>query len=202
MWNGSAWLNADEITGPYLGSGPVQFKINVTNTGNVDLTNLTVNDSKFGPISLGTSTLASGASTEAQYNLSWVSGQQNNTATVSGSYNGAKYNDSDSAYYYGSNSSIAVKKYVWDGIKWDDADTAPGPYLGTSPVQFKIVVTNTGNVDLSNISVDDNKYGQISLNNTTLVSGASTEAQYNMTWVSDQQNNTADRHPVITTELN
>jgi hypothetical protein len=50
-----------------------------------------------------------------------------------------------------------VEKYVSidGGANWVDADLATGPYLssGTDP-QFKFVVTNTGNVDLANVTPD------------------------------------------------
>ena len=42
---------------------------------------------------------------------------------------------------------------------WQDADAAPGPQtLVGSPVYFRFVVTNTGNVPLSNVVISDNVY--------------------------------------------
>jgi hypothetical protein len=45
------------------------------------------------------------------------------------------------------------------GTSFVDADTAPGPDLsrGTNPI-FKFIVTNTGNVTLSNITLSDSKF--------------------------------------------
>ncbi len=37
---------------------------------------------------------------------------------------------------------------------WEDADSAPGPVFWNDPV-FKFVVTNTGNVTLTGISLQD-----------------------------------------------
>ncbi len=87
--------------------------------------------------------------------------------------------------------SIAVEKYVWDGAGWLDADTAPGPYLlpGTDP-QFRFVVTNGGNVDLSNVDLMDNVYGDIALDGT-LAAGASAEYLLTGTWAAGQHTNTA-----------
>ena len=59
------------------------------------------------------------------------------------------------------NPSIDVEKYVSvDGqVTWEDADSAPGPaVLEGEGVYFKFVVTNTGNVQLSNISLSDNDF--------------------------------------------
>jgi len=87
--------------------------------------------------------------------------------------------------------SIDIEKYVW-GVGWEDADTAPGPSFSSGPVKFKIVVTNTGKVPLIRVNVTDDKYGPITISNTTLAAGAAIEAEYNISWVSGQQVNTAD----------
>ncbi|WP_321420773.1 disaggregatase related repeat-containing protein [uncultured Methanomethylovorans sp.] len=101
VWDGSGWVDADTASGPSISSGPVKFKIVVTNNGEVPLTGVNVTDDRYGPVTLNTTTLAVGASAEAEYNMSWASGQQVNTATASGNYGGKKYTDTDSAYYYG-----------------------------------------------------------------------------------------------------
>ena len=205
VWNGTAWLDADTVTGPYISSDgtsagpsleclPVKFKIIIKNTGNVPLGDVVVTDSKYGKVTLDNSTLDSGASKEATYSLPWASGQQVNIASVSGTYNGTKYNDTDKAYYYGkaaAKPSIDIQKYVYDGSKWLDADTATGPSLSGGPVKFKIVVKNTGTVSLTGITVSDSKYGKVKLSTTTLAAGASTEATYSLSWASGQQVNTA-----------
>lgn len=55
--------------------------------------------------------------------------------------------------------SIQIIKYVSvdNGHTWIDANVSPGPNLpiGVTP-QFKFVITNTGNVPLTNITVNDN----------------------------------------------
>jgi uncharacterized repeat protein (TIGR01451 family) len=53
--------------------------------------------------------------------------------------------------------SLHIEKYVWNGTAYIDADTAgDAPFLvaGTAP-QFKYVVTNTGNVTLTNVTLHD-----------------------------------------------
>jgi hypothetical protein len=57
--------------------------------------------------------------------------------------------------------SIDVKKYVSvdNQATWDDAQTAPGPWVKVgNPVYFKYVVTNTGDAMLSPVRLTDNVY--------------------------------------------
>jgi hypothetical protein len=62
--------------------------------------------------------------------------------------------------------SVNLQKYVSfdNGATWYDADTSPGPryYPDTMPDPvFKFVVTNNGNVPLTNIQVNDDVFGHI-----------------------------------------
>ena len=53
---------------------------------------------------------------------------------------------------------IDVEKYVKDNSAvWQDADSAPGPYIPSSqdPVVFKFALNNTGNVDLIGVNLTD-----------------------------------------------
>ncbi|HUT26821.1 MAG TPA: hypothetical protein VMW85_02075, partial [Methanomassiliicoccales archaeon] len=192
VWNGANWEDADTATGPFLTAGPVQFMINVTNTGNVELTDVTVTDDKYGDVTVP-SVLAAGESVEAMYNMEWVAGQQENSATVTGWFDALneEVTDNDLAHYFGAAPGIDIEKYVWDGDSWEDADTVTGPYLLSGPVEFKIVITNTGNVPLNDIEVDDDMYGGVTLPGTTLAVGAHMDVEYSMAWASGQQANTA-----------
>lgn len=89
--------------------------------------------------------------------LAWQSGQHKNTATVSGSYEDHPKTDEDKAHYFGASESMGVEKAIWDGSAWDDADTGDGPTLlsGSDPL-FKFDVTNTSNVALTDIVLEDN----------------------------------------------
>lgn len=54
--------------------------------------------------------------------------------------------------------SVAIEKYVSvdNGATWDEADVVPGPTATVGDaVQFKVVVTNTGDVTIYNIVVTD-----------------------------------------------
>jgi hypothetical protein len=192
--------DADDPTGPFIPIGSeVTWTYNVTNPGNVNLTDIVVMDDILGIIS----NLVDGDTNNdgiLQPGEVWTytatgtatAGQYANIGNVTGYYNEAPVTDEDPSHYYGSSGEIDIEKYVWNGTGWEDADTVTGPSLSSGPVQFKIIVTNIGNVELTNIVVTDNKYGPVALTTTTLGVGASTEAEYNMTWASGQQVNTAD----------
>ncbi len=65
-----------------------------------------------------------------------------------------------------SKADISISKYVSpdSGVTWISAETAPGPNISSNvQPQFKFVITNTGNVPLSFVSVTDSVYGVISL---------------------------------------
>ncbi len=89
-----------------------------------------------------------------------------------------------------------MEKFVWDGTAWVDADTPPGPTLviGTNP-QFRFVVTNTGNVTLSPVTLTDSVYNALIGAQCTipasLLAGASFTCTITTTWTQGQHTNTA-----------
>jgi len=101
---------------------------------------------------------------------------------------------------------IDVEKYVSvdGGINWEDADSVTGPSLltGNNP-QFKFVVTNIGNVALSNVSLSDSDFnlngvtGDLNTGNSqydigALAAGGSKEVIFTgATWQLGQHTNTA-----------
>jgi len=195
------WVDADSVTGPYLNGATCapQFKIVVTNTGNVALSNVDVTDSVYGNINLN-GTLAVGASATYYVTGTWAQGQHTNVATASGEYTDGNGNtetdtDTDAANYYGANPSIDVEKYVSidGGATWQDADAAPGPTLvvGTNP-QFRFTVTNNGNVTLTNITLTDNTYSLAGCTvPASLAAGASFSCTITVPWAAGQHTNTA-----------
>jgi len=99
--NGQTWVDADTPPGPTL-IGPTipRFEFIVTNTGNVTLTEVTLFDTELGVITSG-GILSPGDSFELIRTGTFALGQQVNTATASGSFNGQIVTDSDSAFYFG-----------------------------------------------------------------------------------------------------
>jgi hypothetical protein len=95
------------------------------------------------------------------------------------------------SYELGPIVSIDVEKYIWSGTDWVDADEATGPHLllGTNP-QFKFILTNPGEVTLSNVDLVDNMYGNIALDGN-LLAGESIEYFLAGSWEAGQHTNVA-----------
>lgn len=103
----SIWDDADSPTGP-TAHYCVRFRYIVTNTGDVTLTNITLEDSDFGYISVpeGKETLPNGETFTVYYpsettSVSAESGQQDNIATATGYYAEDPCSDEDYCHYFG-----------------------------------------------------------------------------------------------------
>ncbi len=194
--NGLTWFDAETPTGPVIYSDvSPQFEFVVTNTGNVPLTQVTVTDSVYGVISVG-GNLDVGASFGIIIIRPWSEGQHENQAVATGSYGAETASASDLSYYLGVQvpaPAIKVTKYVSadNGVTWVSAQTAPGPNISSNvQPQFKFVVTNTGNVPLSLVSLTDSVYGPISLGGNLPV-GASFESTIIVPWSEGPHENEA-----------
>jgi uncharacterized repeat protein (TIGR01451 family) len=114
---GTTWVDADSPTGPTLvntANTDPKFKLVVINTGNVEVTDIEVTDTK-GTADIGDDlsesilSLASGATWSYEYSLAWKAGQQTNTASVEGDYVmvggetevSGTVSDTDNANYFG-----------------------------------------------------------------------------------------------------
>lgn len=165
--SGTTWVDANSAPGPivYSDVNP-QFKYVVTNTGNVDLSDISVTDNIYGTI--GTlPTLLAGETAEWVVTEPWQLGEHENIATVTATFNEETLTDTDNAWYDGEevpNPAISIVKSVSvdGGLTWVDANTSPGPFLPNSmTAMFRYVVTNTGNVPLVNVAVNDSILGLI-----------------------------------------
>jgi hypothetical protein len=197
---GTTWFDANDPSGPTLTAGheaPL-FKFVVANTGNTDLSDVTLNDSAFGPIPVP-GTLAAGASVTAYKTGTWSAGQHTGTATAGGSFTDSAGNTevrsaSDSANYFGANPAIGVTEFVSvdGGTTWFDANSGTGPTLtaGHGAPLFKFVVANTGNTDLSDVTLNDSAFGPIPVPGT-LAAGASVTAYKTGAWSAGQHTGTA-----------
>ena len=194
----NTWFDANTPPGPSIpqGTSPV-FRFVVTNTGNVTLDNVALEDTVLGPITIPITTLAPGETFTVEVTGTWQEGQQANVATVTGDYEGVTHTDTDLAHYVGvvpGLPAIEVEMIVSPdgGNTWFDADTSPGPSIpqGSNPV-FRFVVTNTGNVNLDNITLEDSVLGPITIPTTTLAPEENLTVEVTGTWQEGQQTNVA-----------
>jgi uncharacterized repeat protein (TIGR01451 family) len=165
--------DADSPTGPMVAVGdPVRWTYVVTNTGNAPLTNVTVTDDQVaaadidcdgtggnvvpGPVAAGASftCVANGTAALGQYaNLGTVVGTGPTSTDIDGStVAGQRVTDEDPSHYFGIRPAVDIEKAT-DG---QDADSPTGPMVAVGdPVRWTYVVTNTGNVPLTDVTVTD-----------------------------------------------
>jgi alpha-tubulin suppressor-like RCC1 family protein len=164
------WQDADSAPGPYMNiwNRPVFFKFTIYNTGSVALTSVNLTDTAMTTfytneactiVASFPTTLAAGETKTYYGCLDWASGQHYDEATAVGRPPaGTSVSDSDPAYYSGILPKMDVEKYVKDNLgNWQDADSAPGPYIPSSqdPVIFKFTINNTGLVYLGDVYLLD-----------------------------------------------
>ncbi len=126
-------------------NGSADFTITVTNTGDTALTAVTVSDPSAPGCDLAIGDLAVGADSTHTCSLSGVTSDFTNTASVSaldpiGNFTG----DTDTAFVDVITPGVTISKTP------DTQSVAPN---GTA--NFTITVTNTGDADLSNVTVSD-----------------------------------------------
>ena len=109
--HGVTWYDANSSAeGPIIYEGqPLKYKFVVTNTGDVQLTNITLTDSNYDLKTFDTtvivSPLAAGGSFSFEIGygapqIHAVQGYVKNTVTATGDYNGVTYKDTDVAWYH------------------------------------------------------------------------------------------------------
>ena len=131
--------------GPFIPVGdPVAWTYVVTNTGNVQLTDVTVADDQGVPVAARSGILAPGDSENCFAGGTARAGQYANVGSVDAtSPSGQDVTDSDPSHYFGVRADIDIEK----STNGNDADQAPGPRIPVGdPVTWTYVVTNTGNV--------------------------------------------------------
>jgi large repetitive protein len=168
----------------------VKWTYSLTNTGNVELTGVSVADDQGEVVSCPQSSLAGGTSMVCTASGTAAAGQYSNTATAGGTPPGGlpAQQAQDTSHYYGAGPGIALAKRV-NGL---DAGNPPGPYLlPGETVQWHFVVTNTGNITLTGIAVQDNQLGPIACPGGELGPGAAVTCQAQGTVAVGQYVNTA-----------
>ncbi|MEY2818178.1 MAG: hypothetical protein RL275_1641, partial [Chloroflexota bacterium] len=198
---------ADPIAVPETG-GNVTFTFVVKNTSSEEPVTITsLSDSVYGVLAGDTdckvgTVLAAGASCEFAF-TEWVEGDyesgivHNNVFTaVAEDNDGTEATDDDDAtvIFTDATANIDVEKFVSvnNGTTWHDADLATGPKAAFGQdVQFKFVVTNTGNTTLA-VTLSDSDFDLSACTiPTSLAAGASFECVITVTAQAAQHHNTA-----------
>ncbi|MGN6428530.1 MAG: DUF7507 domain-containing protein, partial [Leifsonia sp.] len=160
-------IKSADLTDPaqYTAGRLVTYSFEVTNTGNVPLTAVDVTETAFTgagtppTISCPTTTLAVGAATTCTATYTIVqadvdAGSVTNTAIASGTPpSGPAVTDASSAVISGSEAPSL------DLVKTADASGVAAPAAVGDPIAYTITVTNTGNVTLEGVSIDDSLLG-------------------------------------------
>ena len=161
-------VDANEAPGVVVEIGkPVVFRYVVKNISSVTIDEVAVTDDVEGPIGCPQRKLAAGETMICEITVSSLAaGAYRNTGTVTGvgpgtvdpdgnPVPGIKVKDSDVANAYVAVSQVVIKKYV-NGLDADTAADAASITAG-STVTFTYVVTNTGNVDLVDLKMSDDR---------------------------------------------
>lgn len=160
MTDGQNWQDAGDSPGPEVEAGvPIWFRFVVTNIGNLELGSMTLSDSVYDTSTCPVpDTLVPGAAFECIIGpFPAVDGVHTNTVTISGVSEGETVTDADTVYYFsGDLPLIEVDKLITTdgGANWrDSAGVEPGHNIA-----FKFVVTNTGNVPLTSLALNDSAF--------------------------------------------
>jgi uncharacterized repeat protein (TIGR01451 family) len=165
--------DANEAPGPFLTPGStVTWTYTVENTGNSELTNVTVIDFQISPageIICQLPSLAAGATDTCEATGTAEPDQYHNDAAAAGrDPAGALVQDTDPSHYFGDVPGINLQKYT----NGDDADDAPGPFISVgAPIDWTYVVTNSGNSPLSDVVVVDDQGVEVTCPQATLTVG-------------------------------
>ncbi|MDY0341319.1 MAG: lamin tail domain-containing protein, partial [Coriobacteriia bacterium] len=147
----------------------ISYTFAVTNTGNVPLTNVTVTDPKVTVVGGPLASLGVGATNSTAFTGTYVltqadinAGAFTNTATATGYHNGTAVSDTDS-----DTQTLVTQPAI--GIT---KSASPATATVGDTISYTIVVTNTGNVSLTGVTVTDPKLG-MTVSVGTLGAGAS-----------------------------
>ena len=164
--NQTTWQDADSAPGPQTSAGSaVYFRFVINNTGNVPLSNVTFADNLYNVsgCSPAPDPFQPAASHSCTFGpITAQVGQHTNTASVTGRYQATTVSDSDPANFtVPAQPAIDIEKLVSvdNQSTWQDADSTPGPQAVTgADVYFRFVISNIGNVPLTNVGLSDNLY--------------------------------------------
>lgn len=166
--------DADQPPGPSFPQGtPLQWTFTITNAGEVPLTEVAVTDGSGLTVTCPKTKLAPAETTTCTASSTAAPGTWSHVATAQGKPPcGPGASASDPAHYQvpANAPGIDLEKLT----NGEDADLEPGPALELgSSVSWSYVVTNTGNMALSNVTVTDDHGVQVTCPKTALEPGES-----------------------------
>ncbi len=139
----------------------IQYTFDVTNSGDVDITELAITDAKLGAVTCPVTTLAPGASTmcaaDEVYTVTSAeaeAGEVLNTATSSGTSPAGGTVTSDPS---STNTPAEVAVPGITIVKSADPSD-PASYTPGQEITYHFVVTNTGNLPLSDVTITDDDF--------------------------------------------
>ncbi len=163
-----------------LAGGTIDYTFLVTNTGNVTLDTLFVDDPTVGPVDCPSTPLAVGdtATCTATYALTQDDVDAGHIANVANAL-GAHGTDWAVPAVDSTDTTLAAAP----AITLDKTAGAPSGTTAGSTIAYTFVVTNTGNVTLTAVAVSDAKVGTVTCPAATLAPGAHTTctATYTLT---------------------
>src|SRR5690606_25838080 len=166
--------DADDPPGPAVAvGGEVVWRYLFSNTGNVPLQFAVSDDQGVLPACPRLFQLPPGRSLVCWAGGRAAAGQYANIGTVVGTApSGRTVEASDPSHHFGVAAAIDIVKATND----DDANDPPGPLIPVGDeVTWTYVVTNTGNSELTDIEVVDDRIGPVSCPSTVLAAGDALE---------------------------
>lgn len=162
--------DADLAPGPGVRVGAaLDWHFVVTNTGDVPLSDVAASD--VIAVACPKTALAAGESMTCTASGAALAGQQSNLGAAIGTPPcGPPVTAFDPAHYYGRTPAIALQKLT----NGEDADVPPGPTVAVgTAVLWSYVVTNTGDVAVTDLAVTDDRGLAVTCPKTTLAAGES-----------------------------
>ena len=183
--------DANEPTGPFVTvGGRVVWRYLITEHWQCAPMTCTVTDDQAPFIFCPRPVLLPGRSVACFSQGVATAGQYANIGSVEGRsiVSGNTATDEDPSHYFGVVGQIQIEK----STNGEDADVAPGPFIAPgNAVNWTYVVTNTGNSDLTEIAVSDDKGVAVSCPETELAPAASMECSAEGTAEPDLYSNNA-----------
>lgn len=151
----------------------VTWTYTITNSGTVDLTAIVVTDDNGTPADpaddlavCSVGSLLAGQSTNCTATGTAQPGAYTNIGSVQALSGAVPVSDTDSSGYFGAAPAIEIEKFT-NGA---DANTPPGPTIPAgNPVTWTYLVRNTGNVNLTAVTVTDDQGVTVTCPQNTLI---------------------------------